>query len=238
MMQDEGWSLEAARRLAVESVLRTDEVQGRRPRRSTVDGAYRVDCYRGNLVNDPWADFEPLSRRVYISVSYSDVLVALASFREWTVPFGTSEYDFWWAADCVSVEEGEMAYIACSYWSYDEWPPDFGSLVLFNRLAIRSQADPDRRALALVRAMIELEFGQRSSLMLLKAFPLEYESRPDHGNRAADFDARRSAMMRLYARKLGVAPFVDQQAFSGWMWRPLRYCPPPTTKVPNADWLS
>lgn len=237
-MPHDKWTLADARTNAVEKLLRTEEVRTRRPRWSFSYGAYLVECYRGNLVHELYDEEDsPRRRNLYISVRLAGVVVSVGHLLEWNVPFGATPFDFWWAADAVSQEEADVAYMLASYWSFDEWPADFGSIVLFNRLAIQTANDFERSALATIRVAIERELRVRASILLLKAFPLEYEAQPDAVDRTLGLRNRQRAMMRWYGRQLGVHPFVDQTRFRGWMWRPLRYCPPPTTALPDEAWL-
>jgi hypothetical protein len=61
---------------------------------------------------------------------------------------------------------------------------------------------------------------RKRSLLVLQAFPLEYEGRV-HESRPTErgFERRRRALMRLYARLLGVQPFPGDAGADGWMWR-------------------
>ncbi|KQV18254.1 hypothetical protein ASC97_29790 [Rhizobium sp. Root1203] len=58
-----------------------------------------------------------------------------------------------------------------------------------------------------MRAAIKREFSRRSAMMMLKAFPLEWENRfQDSGAPGKDaFERRLKAMTKHYQRNLGVS---------------------------------
>ena len=58
------------------------------------------------------------------------------------------------------------------------------------------------------------------SLIVLKAYPLEYEgSLPDDSPMRPAFERRQAALMRLYRKTLGVAPMSGKYGDEGWMFR-------------------
>ena len=57
-----------------------------------------------------------------------------------------------------------------------------------------------------------------AAVIVLKAFPLEYEGTTTAENERA-FEHRRLALMRLYSKRLGVTPLSGSAEADGWMYR-------------------
>jgi len=80
--------------------------------------------------------------------------------------------------------------------------------------------------------IISKHYAEDFSVLLLKAFPLEYEWRAPIGSEAAQtLERRRAAMIRHYRRVLRVEPLPGRPGEDGWMWRPLnQYAPMPAAR--------
>lgn len=101
-----------------------------------------------------------------------------------------------------------MAELLAAFWDWHCWPPEYGTVVIFSRLAIDSRLDVGRNALVRLGEFLQVEFGRRASVLLLKAFPLEFENSVTTKNdRQLALDRRSQAMFRLYERSLLVRPF-------------------------------
>ena len=60
----------------------------------------------------------------------------------------------------------------------------------------------------------------QAAMMILKAFPLEYEDQVPAGSLAQRaFKIRQLAMQKHYARQLGVIPLAGVYGDDGWMWK-------------------
>jgi len=70
-------------------------------------------------------------------------------------------------------------------------------------------------SLALLKAT-----GAEDPILVLKAFPLEYEGIVEGRERERAFNRRTLAMMRHYSRIFGVKPLRYRRTQDGWMWRP------------------
>jgi hypothetical protein len=163
-------------------------------------------------------------RDVVLSVSQRGIPIAGGSLREWRGPPLADIEEFFWEADDLSLADGQSADIVRKLWSDDPTPFDYGNVVRFDRLAIMLTSK-SAAIWSLVSRAIRKEFMRRGSLLLLKAFPLEFEGEgsTDHD----DFRRRASAMRRHYERRLGVRSVPGRYGAEGWMWRPLRHCPQP-----------
>lgn len=94
----------------------------------------------------------------------------------------------------------------------------YGSVLEFGGLWLRREYAKGSWWVPIARDLIaEFEYA----ILVLRAFPLEYEARlgEDEGPQDA-FEARTRAMMRHYRRLLGVQPFPGAAGADGWMWAP------------------
>lgn len=119
--------------------------------------------------------------------------------------------------------------VASGWYSTDQHPLDFGNIILFDRLTIKNARAVDTAAIwAEINRLITSSFGP-ASVLLLKAFPLEFEKAlggdgADASMRRTRFAHRRTAMMRHYRKALGVDDVKGHFENDGWMYRLLR-CP-------------
>ncbi|MFK0382475.1 hypothetical protein [Agrobacterium sp. NPDC090273] len=116
-----------------------------------------------------------------------------------------------------------MAAVVGECWSEDwDHPLDYGSIVVFHRLIILK---PIPGFWPTMRSAIQREFHRRAAMMILKAFPLEWENRfndPAAPDKDA-FERRLRAMTKHYERHLGVSPLPVSPGLGNWMWLPIRF---------------
>jgi hypothetical protein len=151
--------------------------------------------------------------------------IAVGHFVEWRSSSICFLDEFVFAADAVSQADYDMAELLKSKWTDGFSPFDYGNIVRFERLVIKSS---NRSPLVwkLISEMIEREFEQRCSLLMLKAFPLEFEGRHDQHSppRTRErFQSRLAAMKRYYERVLRAVPVPGYSGKQGWMYRGMRY---------------
>lgn len=236
MRRDEDWERHSVRRKVVTNMLApSDGERGRRPSRESRLGDYVFRSYRDRYFDA--SDGEGMMRRdIVISIEHLGRLVGVANLKEWRLPVFCLPDDFWNTADDLSQEDTDVAELLGAFWEWHCWPPEYGTVVIFSRLAIDSSLDTGRKALGRLSEYLKMEFGRRASILLLKAFPLEFEnSVGPEKDRQLMLQRRSQAMLRLYSVTLRVRPLPDQTFHPGWMWRPLRYCPAPSAE-PNLDW--
>jgi hypothetical protein len=119
--------------------------------------------------------------------------------------------------DRYSMEEATFSSVICSAWpTMADDVVIYGSIVHFTRLWVAPAyarhgewADIANRILALTE--------RSRALLVLKAFPLEYEA---HGNRALNAAAgrRQRALVRHYRRLLDLKPLPGSAGETGWMY--------------------
>lgn len=166
-------------------------------------------------------------RSVSFRVSSNRKSLASGKFVEWCGPPQSFLDDFFYAADAMSQADHDTADILISRWGEDKSPFDYGTIVRFERLVVSSHSPA---IWALISRLIGREFMRRGSIMMLKAFPLEYEGRLGANAPIAfrhRFKRRCKAMQRHYRHRLEMRIVPGSYGRDGWMWRPLRYCPTP-----------
>jgi hypothetical protein len=115
-----------------------------------------------------------------------------------------------------------IAAILNDTWDEPSELTDYGSLIIYQNVWIEPAYARNRvwvKALEILTAAIE-----GWSIILLKAFPLEFEGAM--GPRGVEwatqdaFDRRQKAMMRYYSKHLGVEELPNRHGSDGWMWKP------------------
>jgi hypothetical protein len=166
-------------------------------------------------------------RRILFHIASQGEPVAAGLFVEWAAPAGLLD-EFLYVADAQSQADHDTADILVGAWSDDTSPFLYGTVVRFERLVIRS-GHYSTQVWSLVSYLIDREFARRGSILMLKAFPLEYERQTTQAPRSVYKRLRRRklAMERYYTYRLGTRSVPGPYGKDGWMWRPLRHCEPP-----------
>ncbi len=102
------------------------------------------------------------------------------------------------------------------------WPElmditSYGTILDFKRVWIEPAHSRSGLWVEAAKLLINSEF-RRHAVMIMKAFPLEYEGKgsPDY---AAALASRQRAMVRHYGALFGVRPFPAKDGRNGWLWR-------------------
>jgi hypothetical protein len=169
-------------------------------------------------------------RSIHFQIAANNNSLSAGHFVEWTGPAISYLDDFFYEADALSLADHDTADILIKVWGDDDSPFNYGSVVRFERLVIKStRYSPE--IWSLLSDLIAREFARRGSMLMLKAFPLEYEAGLGPGTPVRirnRFRRRSMAMRRLYAHRLGISSVPGPYGKDGWMWRALRYCPQPS----------
>lgn len=118
--------------------------------------------------------------------------------------------------DSVSQATFNFADVICANWDDISEISDYGDIVELNRAWMESSLSGRGRFSAATNSLIGHLFKGRS-LLMLKAFPLEYEGKVAIENKES-FLHRQRAMMRHYQRILAVSPFPGGDGKDGWMY--------------------
>ena len=129
-------------------------------------------------------------------------------------------------------DASEVVYAAWPHGLVADSPFTHGDLVIFDRLRIEvTSAVLSRAAWSLIAKVIDpfrnKKSRTRGSVLLLKAFPLEFEGIKS----GQPFEHRRDAMVRLYQRRLGVSPLPTKDGREGWLWARLAHSPDPVAST-------
>ncbi len=150
-------------------------------------------------------------------------IIAIALFHEWSLVGGyfPGHKHFIHETDAVTQQDYEMAEFVSSIWDEDDHPLEYGNIVLFDRLSI---VEPMPIIWPTLQAGIDRQFAENASVMVLKAFPLEFEGYivVEPGADVTDppeLARRRTAMKRLYRRQLEMSGGTGDES---WMWRVMR----------------
>jgi hypothetical protein len=141
---------------------------------------------------------------------------------QWRVDPSASGWEFFDEMDEHSAEALETAEVILSLW-------DVSELAISGRILEASivwMSPPHARGglwAGVLDHLAKTHFGRKAALLVLKAFPLEYESRAPDGSPAAEgLAGRQAAMRRYYGRILGMLSVPGWAYKYGWMWRPLK----------------
>lgn len=203
------------------------EVDGRRYPYHKDIHSYRVE-YRRERWRDPLAgcsddpDERPTFRRrkTFGWLFRDDEKIGAIEVREYDLCAFDCNETLWRAADMDGFDAGRVVYVLCSQWrdlggdvaAYGTIVELVGLWLLPSEHAVRGASILDEFLQKTVR---------RYSIIVLKAFPLEYESRlGDRPELIPAFERRLRAMQRHYARSLSMISFPSLSGEGGWMWKP------------------
>ncbi|MBB3559350.1 hypothetical protein FHX06_000647 [Rhizobium sp. BK512] len=184
------------------------------------DGELSLICRQSRYNAEECEPFK--YRAVEMRIARGERIMAIALFREWSLAdFFPGHQDFIEAADIATQQDYEMAEFVSEFWDEDDHPLEYGNIVLFDRLMV---PNPDHNIWPLLLKGIDRQFSKNMALLILKAFPLEFEGRTEDqpGRNMADlpeFRRRQTAMKRHYQRILGVKNSAGEEDAKGWMWR-------------------
>ncbi|TBY68943.1 hypothetical protein E0H51_31535 [Rhizobium leguminosarum bv. viciae] len=180
------------------------------------DGGLSLVCRQSRYNTE---EFEPFKyRAVDMRIAFGERIMAIALFREWSLAdFFPGHQDFIEAADIVTQQDYEMAKFVSEFWDEDDHPLEYDKLMV---------PHPDPNIWPLLQKGIDKHFSKKMALLILKAFPLEFEGRSgdQSGRNMADlpeFRRRQLAMKRHYRRILDVKNSAGEKDAEGWMWRVL-----------------
>ncbi len=150
------------------------------------------------------------------------------------------EMEFLYIMDGDSHWEAELSATICNSWEYaTEEVLDYGPVLVPENAWI----DPAFSRFGLLSAAVKLLLSviqEEYSILICKAFPIEYEGRlPDWSKHRVAFERRRIAMVDYYSKALGVSLLPGFFGSEGWLWRASErvagIIPPPTPYTPDVS---
>ena len=136
--------------------------------------------------------------------------------NEFRVAPSLTSNEFLEGMDTDSQATYDLADVLCANWYEIGAISDFGDIVELKRAWMSARFSNRGRFAAAANALIGRLFKRRS-LLILKAFPLEYEGNVTEGNNDS-FILRQRAMKRYYQKIFGVLPFPGTDGENGWMY--------------------
>lgn len=167
-----------------------------------------------------WAripDFRPVFRDIIGLAADWKRPNAFIHLIEWRLPLLLTKHQFFVGMDSHEDMSAELAGVLLAHWQIEELA-DAGTIMEFRKAWSRPGGEhllPWRMA----NYLIDL-CQPDASMMILKAYPLEYENETPAGSLAQGaLKNRQLAMQKHYARQLGVVPFAGEYGDDGWMWK-------------------
>lgn len=156
-------------------------------------------------------------------VFHAGRIVGGVVLKRYMVPDFIQNDEFVDLMDRDSAEEHELSIALDS--QFREIGSDvgaYGDILELNRIWLAGLPALAGRSTEIVKALISA-FCPGFALVILKAFPLEYEGRFSSTNEQGAYDAalqrRQRAMKRLYRREYGVRSMKGAVGDEGWMYR-------------------
>ena len=153
-------------------------------------------------------------------VRYEGEAVGGVDLYRFIVPTFMTNEEF---IDVMDSDSSETHRLSCALAdeleSVSEDAGDYGDIVELRRIWLSPIPSVAGKSKEIVNGLIGA-FCPDFSLIALKAYPLEYEGNlPDDSPLVPAFKRRQAALMRHYARELGVAPMSGRYGREGWMFR-------------------
>jgi hypothetical protein len=161
-------------------------------------------------------------RDLFCWINFKNQHVGALHFVEFQPnPFIDNE-DFFLTMDADYHQDAHLAELLCDVWS--DVVKDvlgYGPVLEFRLAWMAPQHATAAVWATAAEALIKVEFDEHS-ILVMKAFPLEYEARlekPEDSAADDGFPRRQAAMIRYYTRLFGVDRFPGEWAAEGWLWR-------------------
>lgn len=159
-------------------------------------------------------------REIVGQVEIDERLVGALRFVEYTPDPLIDNDEFFETMDADSESACALASVLCGGWecvSLDV--SDYGPILEFST-AWMTPAFARGGLWAQVAERVIEHVSPRHALLVMKAFPLEYERKAPEGSSVEQgLFARQAAMKRHYRRLFGVQPFPGKAGEDGWLWR-------------------
>lgn len=178
----------------------------------------------GGIDHEPDEALQTLRRQECTAwVFYAGRIVGGVVLKRYMVPDFIENDDFIDLMDMDSAEEHELSIALDS--QFEEIGSDvgaYGDILELNRIWLARVPTLAGRSTEIVKALISA-FCPEFALVILKAFPLEYEGRFSSIDAQETYEAalqrRQRAMKRLYQREYGVRSMEGAIGDEGWMYR-------------------
>ena len=158
------------------------------------------------------------ARSIHAILFVKNEPVGTLEFHEYDVSSFVFDEEFFQTLDDNSSIEAEMARALLTCWSdIAEDLGAYGTIIDFRRAWMRSDQTKSSVWAEAAKMIIANEF-MRQSVMIMKAFPLEYEGISTESSRAMR-ERRQRAMIRHYKKLFDVSPLPGEAGQEGWLFR-------------------
>ena len=161
-------------------------------------------------------------QEVFCSIHHVSKTVGFLHFILWSCDdFHITNENFFYQIDSNTMEASSLGGTLVSCWDYVGDILSEGAILEFSRLWT-SQGTPPEAWVKATDLVVKKTDPERKSILILQAYPLEYEGilSPENNLQEA-FKNRQKAMMRHYTNKLKVMALPNDFGEDGWMWKPL-----------------
>jgi hypothetical protein len=207
------------------------------PRKAAVrlgDAPLELRWRKTRLQALPWGDECVRRRETFCWVYIDSRRAGAVHFIEWYPDPFIGDDLFFDEIDADSHEAASLAEAVLSGWAIDDLA-EAGSILEFRLAWMTPEYARGSLWAEVATHFLKAQFRKDAGVLMLKAFPLEYEGRADGSAIDDALTRRRAAMIRHYRRVLGVELLPGWAGEDGWMWRRLS----PTTPAPaERRWAS
>lgn len=203
----------------------------------STDGGFIGRYRRSQFVSVLDDDNEVRKRKLHCWLFADDQQAGALAIIEYKVEPFLGNFAFFEAMDSDSQHAMEIADAICSGWADAADVTDYGPIVEIDRLWISPRYAKRGEWAGIVQELLRTVYRRRS-LLVMKAFPLEYEHLQSPEIEVA-LNRRMRAMARHYHRLFGVMPFPGERGDKGWLYaipdRVADGIEPPGDHEPNFD---
>jgi hypothetical protein len=159
-------------------------------------------------------------RQLFCWIKLAKRRIAALKLFEYEASPELGNEDFLYLMDHETQLESDLAGTLCGAWPwFAEQVTDRGNLLEFRMAWTHPTASPHGLWSAAARHLIAQEFPDHA-LLIMKAFPLEYEGVAREGAHLnAALLARQRAMIRYYGKQFGVQTLQGASGEKGWLYR-------------------
>lgn len=174
-------------------------------------------------------------REIVGKIKIDGLQAGVLSFVEYTLDPLIDNSEFFETMDADTFSESVLASILCEGWEcISSDVSDYGPILEFSTAWMAPTFARGGLWARVAEHVIE-HLSPRYALLIMKAFPLEYEGMALGGSSVApSLLKRQTAMKRYYGRLFGVQPFPNEAGDDGWLWRAGRHfidvIPPPKSQ--------
>jgi len=158
-----------------------------------------------------------MRRELFCWVVQNGDRVGSLHFVEWHIDWWADHDGFVEHMDRHCQAAADFADVVCSAWDINDLI-GLGPIIEFRLSWMANRASNGRIWPLAAVALIDLCYVSKSAVLVLKAFPLEYQGvAPPRSLSAKWMNRRRAAMLRHYRRHLGVQLLPAKLGKDGWM---------------------